>query len=141
MAYVVEIVARFGRSHHKKGSGPVVSANLRVLTSFFPSDPFCSLSDTFVSKAPTVSLPAAPIPARRDWLERLSCQVGIAPTEDQHLRTAHTKCDPLDRPSHADKRRPWRCALLAGEIRAVLRPGVTPTETHAVAERVLSLAA
>ena len=27
------------------------------------------------------------------WLERPSCRVGIAPTEDQHLSTAHTKLD------------------------------------------------
>jgi hypothetical protein len=35
---------------------------------------------------------------------------------------------PLRRPSHADKRRAWRCALLGEEIRAVLRPGVTEGE-------------
>jgi hypothetical protein len=33
---------------------------------------------------------------------------------------------PLRRPSHADKRRAWRRALLAEEIRAVLRLGVRP---------------
>src|SRR5918998_386150 len=32
---------------------------------------------------------------------------------------------PARRPSHADKRRAWRRALLGEEIRAVLRPGVT----------------
>ena len=35
---------------------------------------------------------------------------------------------PLRRPSHADKRRAWRRALLGEEIRAVLRPGVTEME-------------
>jgi hypothetical protein len=45
------------------------------------------------------------------------------------------------RPSHADKRRAWRRALLAEEIRAVLRPGVTEEEIHATAERLLGLAA
>jgi hypothetical protein len=48
---------------------------------------------------------------------------------------------PLRRPSHADKRRAWRRALLAEEIRAALRPGVTPREIQATAERLLSLAA
>ena len=49
--------------------------------------------------------------------------------------------DPNRRPSHADKRRAWRRELLAEEIRAVLRPGVTEEEIQAVAERLLSLAA
>jgi DDE superfamily endonuclease len=49
--------------------------------------------------------------------------------------------DPDRRPSHADKRRAWRRELLAEEIRAVLRPGVTEEEIQAVAERLLSLAA
>jgi hypothetical protein len=48
---------------------------------------------------------------------------------------------PLRRPSHADKRRAWRRALLGEEIRAVLRPGVTEEEIQATAERLLSLAA
>jgi hypothetical protein len=43
--------------------------------------------------------------------------------------------------SHADKRRAWRCALLAEEIRAVVRPVATEAEIQAVAERLLSLAA
>jgi hypothetical protein len=45
------------------------------------------------------------------------------------------------RPSHADKRRAWRRALLGEEIRAVVRPGVTEAEIQATAERLLSLAA
>ena len=45
------------------------------------------------------------------------------------------------RPSHADKRRAWRRALLGEEIRAVLRPGVTESGIQATAERLLSLAA
>ena len=45
------------------------------------------------------------------------------------------------RPSHADKRRAWRRALLGEEIRAVLRPGVTEEEIQATADRLLSLAA
>jgi hypothetical protein len=45
------------------------------------------------------------------------------------------------RPSHADKRRSWRRALLAEEIRAAMRPGVTEAEIQAAADRLLSLAA
>jgi hypothetical protein len=48
---------------------------------------------------------------------------------------------PSRRPSHADKRRAWRRALLGEEIRAVLRPGVTEAEIQAAADRLLSLAA
>jgi hypothetical protein len=48
---------------------------------------------------------------------------------------------PLRRPSHADKRRAWRRALLGEEIRAVLRPGATEAEIQTIAERLLSLAA
>jgi len=56
------------------------------------------------------------------------------------------RCDspwdtPLRRPSHADKRRAWRRALLGEEIRAVLRLGVTEEEIQARAERLLRLAA
>lgn len=49
--------------------------------------------------------------------------------------------DPARRPSHADKRRAWRRELLAEEIRAVVRPGITEAEIQALAERLLSLAA
>jgi hypothetical protein len=45
------------------------------------------------------------------------------------------------RPSHADKRRAWRRALLSEEIDAVLRPRVTEAEIRAATERLLSLAA
>ncbi len=56
-------------------------------------------------------------------------------------RSASPWDTPLRRPSHADKRRAWRRALLGEEIRAVLRPGVTEEEIQATAERLLSLAA
>jgi hypothetical protein len=45
------------------------------------------------------------------------------------------------RPSHADKRRALRRALLDEEIRAVVRPGAAEAEIQAVADRLLSLAA
>ena len=61
--------------------------------------------------------------------------------EDLVDRSASPWDDPARRPSHADKRRAWRRALLGEEIRAVLRPGVTEAEFQAVAERLLGLAA
>jgi hypothetical protein len=56
-------------------------------------------------------------------------------------RSASPWADPDRRPSHADKRRAGRRALLGEEIRAVLRPGVTAVEIRAAAERLLSRAA
>ncbi len=57
----------------------------------------------------------------------------------------HRAASPWDdeprRPSHADKRRAWRRELLAAEIHAVLRPGVTEPEIQAAADRLLNLAA
>jgi hypothetical protein len=57
----------------------------------------------------------------------------------------HRSASPWDdeprRPRHADKRRAWRRELLAEEIRAALRPGVTEREIAAAAERLLNLAA
>ena len=61
--------------------------------------------------------------------------------EDLVDRSASPWDSALRRPSHADKRRAWRRALLAEEIHAVLRPGVTEAEIQAAAERLLSLAA
>jgi hypothetical protein len=63
------------------------------------------------------------------------------PAEELVNRSASPWDSPLRRPSHADKRRAWRRALLAEEIRAVLRGGMTEREIHAAAERLLSLAA
>jgi hypothetical protein len=57
----------------------------------------------------------------------------------------HRSASPWDdgtrRPSHADKRRAWRREVLAEQIHAVLRPGMTEPEIHAAAERMLDLAA
>jgi hypothetical protein len=63
------------------------------------------------------------------------------PADELVDRSASPWDSPLRRPSHADKRRAWRRALLGEEIRAVLRPGVTEEEIRATAERLLSLAA
>jgi DDE superfamily endonuclease len=57
-----------------------------------------------------------------------------------HRSTSPWDDDPR-RPSHADKRRAWRRELLAGEIRAALRPGASEQVIAAVAERLLDLAA
>jgi hypothetical protein len=63
------------------------------------------------------------------------------PAEELVDRSESPWDSPLRRPSHADKRRAWRRALLGEEIRAALRPGVTEEEIQATAERLLDLAA
>jgi hypothetical protein len=63
------------------------------------------------------------------------------PAEELVNRSDSPWDSPLRRPSHADKRRAWRRALLGEEIRAVLRTGVTEQEIQSTAERLLSLAA
>jgi len=61
--------------------------------------------------------------------------------EDLVDRSASPRDVASRRPSHADKRRAWRRALLGQEIRAVLSPGATEEEILATADRLLSLAA
>ena len=56
-------------------------------------------------------------------------------------RSASPWADATRRPSHADKRRSWQRDLLAAEIHAVLRAGLTEPEIQAAAERLLNLAA
>jgi hypothetical protein len=56
-------------------------------------------------------------------------------------RAASPWDDPARRPSHADKRRAWRRALLGEELRVALRPGLTEEEIRGTVERLLSLAA
>jgi len=63
------------------------------------------------------------------------------PVDELVDRSASPWDSPLRRPSHADKRRAWRRALLGAEIRAALHPGVTEEEIQATAERLLRLAA
>jgi hypothetical protein len=63
------------------------------------------------------------------------------PTDELVDRSASPWDDPGRRPSHEDKRRAWRRALLREEILAVLRSGMTEGEIQAAAERLLSLAA
>jgi hypothetical protein len=56
-------------------------------------------------------------------------------------RSASPWDDGMRRPSHADKRRAWRRELLAEQIHAVLRPGLTEGEIQDAAECLLNLAA
>jgi hypothetical protein len=63
------------------------------------------------------------------------------PEEELVDRSGSPWDDPHRRPSHADKRRAWRRELLAEEIHAALRPGITGAEIRALAERLLSLGA
>ena len=64
---------------------------------------------------------------------------------DNEGLVGHRSASPWDdgsrRPSHADKRRAWRRELLAVQIHAVLRPGLTGPEIQAAAEHLLDLAA
>jgi len=64
---------------------------------------------------------------------------------DREGLVGHRSASPWDddsrRPSHADKRRAWRRELLAEQIHAVLRPGLTEPEIRDAAERLLDLAA
>lgn len=64
--------------------------------------------------------------------------------EAQEL-TGHRSASPWDeaarRPSHADKRRAWRCQLLTEEIQAVLAGGVSKPEIRAATERLVNIAA
>lgn len=64
---------------------------------------------------------------------------------DADALAGHRSASPWDddsrRPSHADKQRAWRRELLAEEIHAVLRPGLTEAETRRAAELLLNLAA
>ena len=63
------------------------------------------------------------------------------PTAELVDRSASPWDDANRRPSHADKRRAWRRALLREEFLAGLRSGMTEEEIQATAERLLSLAA
>jgi hypothetical protein len=63
------------------------------------------------------------------------------PAEELVDRSGSPWDSPLRRPSHADKRRAWRRALLGEEIRAALSGGMTEAEIQATAERLLNLAA
>src|SRR5262249_24270966 len=59
------------------------------------------------------------------------------PVDELVDRSASPWDSPLRRPSHADKRRAWRRALLGAEVRAALHPGVTEEEIQATPERPL----
>jgi hypothetical protein len=63
------------------------------------------------------------------------------PSEELVDRTDSPWDSAQRRPSHAEKRRAWRHAILGEEIRAVLGAGITDAEIQATADRLLRLAA
>ena len=131
---------------------------------YFCTDPSASVADILVSVADRFSLEIAfreskeIVGAGQQQVRFIWANVGAfhvclwtytmteawawgRPTAELVDRSASPWDTPLRRPSHADKRRAWRRALLGEEIRGVLRAGVTEAEIQATAERLLSLAA
>ena len=132
---------------------------------FFCSDSTPTVADVLVGVADRFSLEtvfrdgkdivgAGQQQTRFHWANVGSFHVGLwsftmtevwAWGRDERGLIDHRSASPWDdeprRPSHADKRRAWRRELLAAEIRAALRPGATPGEITAAAERLLGLAA
>jgi hypothetical protein len=132
---------------------------------FFCTDPTATVADILESVAARFSLETAfrdckdIVGAGQQQVRRVRASVGafhvcvwtFTMTEAWAWERAsndlvgHRSASPWDdgarRPSHADKRRAWRRELLGGEIRAVLRPGLTEPEIQAAAERLLNLAA
>ena len=132
---------------------------------FFCTDPSATAADVLESVANRFSLETCfrdlkdVVGAGSQQVRRLKASVGafhvclwaFTATEawawgraDADL-VGHRTTSPWDdgsrRPSHADKRRAWRRELLAGEIHAVLRAGLTEQEIQTAAERLLDLAA
>ena len=132
---------------------------------FFCTDPTATVADILESVAARFSLETAfrdckdIVGAGQQQVRRVRASVGafhvcvwtFTMTEAWAWNRAsndlvgHRSASPWDdgarRPSHADKRRAWRRELLGGEIRAVLRPGLTEPEIQAAAERLLNLTA
>jgi len=132
---------------------------------FFCTDPAATVADILESVAARFSLEVTfrdlktVVGAGQQQVRRVRASVGafhvclwtFTMTEawtwgrDKEGLVGHRSTSPWDdgarRPSHADKRRAWRRELLAEEIHAVLRPGLTVQEIQTVAERLLNLAA
>jgi hypothetical protein len=132
---------------------------------FFCTDPTATVADILVAVANRFSLEVTfrdvknLVGAGQQQVRRVRASVGgfhmclwtFTMTEawawgrDTDGLVGHRIASPWDdgsrRPSHADKRRAWRRELLAEQIHAVLRPGLTEGEIHAAAERLLDLAA
>jgi hypothetical protein len=132
---------------------------------FFCTDPAAAVVDILESVAARFSLEVTfrdlktVVGAGQQQVRRVRASVGafhvclwtFTMTEawawgrDNDRLVGHRSASPWDdgarRPSHADKRRAWRRELLAEQIHAVLRPGLTVQEIQTVAERLLDLAA
>jgi hypothetical protein len=132
---------------------------------FFCTDPAATVTDILESVAARFSLETAfrdckdIVGAGQQQVRRVRASVGAfhvcvwtftmteawAWARDKEGLVGHRRASPWDdtsrRPSHADKRRAWRRELLAEQIRAILRPGLTETEVRDAAERLLNLAA
>ena len=132
---------------------------------FFCTDPAATVADILESVAARFSLEVTfrdlktVVGAGQQQVRRVRASVGafhvclwtFTMTEawawgrDADGLVGHRSASPWDdgarRPSHADKRPAWRRELLAEQLHAVLRPGLTAQEIHAAAERLLNLAA
>jgi hypothetical protein len=132
---------------------------------FFCTDPTASVADILEAVAARFSLEIAfrdckdIVGAGQQQVRRVRANVGafhiclwtFTMTEawawgrGKEGLVGHRIASPWDdgarRPSHADKRREWRRELLAEQIHAILRPGLTEGEIRAAAERLLNLAA
>jgi hypothetical protein len=132
---------------------------------FFCTDPAAGVADILEAVANRFSLETAfrdvkdTVGAGQQQVRRVRASVGVfhvclwafTTTEawawgrSAEGLVGHRAASPWDdttrRPSHADKRRAWRREMLAEQIRAVLRPGLTEPEIHAATERLLDLAA
>ena len=132
---------------------------------FFCTDPAATVADILVSVANRFALETTfrdckdIIGAGQQQVRRVNASVGAfhiclwsftmaeawAWEQGQGELVGHRSASPWDdgarRPSHADKRRAWRRELLAEQIHAVLRPGLTEQEIRDAAEQLLNLAA
>ena len=132
---------------------------------FFCTDPAATVADILESVAARFSLEVTfrdikdTVGAGQQQVRRVRARVGAfhvclwtftmteawAWERQADVLVGHRSASPWDdgtrRPGHADKRRAWRRELLAEQIHAVLRPGLTETEIQAAAERLLDLAA
>jgi hypothetical protein len=132
---------------------------------FFCTDPAATVADILGSVAYRFALETTfrdckdTVGAGQQQVRRLGASVGAfhvcvwtftmteawAWRRDADGLVGHRRASPWDdgtrRPSHADKRRAWRRELLAEEINAVLRPGLTEVEMRDAADRLLNLAA
>lgn len=132
---------------------------------FFCTDPAATVADILVSVADRFAVETTfrdckdIVGAGEQQVRRVRASVGafhvclwtFTMTEawawgrDTDALVGHRTGSPWDdaprRPSHADKRRAWRRVLLAEQIHAVLRPGLTEQDIRDAAEQLLNLAA